>query len=196
MIERLMKLFTNPKEYWSAQVTEPGDIKTLLLPQMAILAGVPAVCQLLGTIIAFRAAIGMALVGGLISCILTYAMQIVAWIALGYIIDALASSFGAQKDLGQAMKLAAGTIMPAWIGSVLSLTSISALGIVGSLGGMGYGAYLLYLGLPIMNGTPQEKTIGYTIASIAILFVLSMVLFFLVGCPVACLMTRALLSGG
>jgi hypothetical protein len=64
---------------------------------------------------------------------------------------------------------------------------------LGSLAGLGYGAYFLYLGLPIMNGTPQEKATGYTAATIGIMFVISIVLAFVVACPASCLVASAMM---
>jgi hypothetical protein len=190
MFARLQKLFATPKEYWSDVVAEPGSIKALLLPPgiVGILIGAAALAQFLSSLLSYIRFGVFAAIGAVIALVLTLAIQVGVWIAFGYIINGLASSFKAQPDISQAMKLATGAMTPVWLGGILYVTTVSALGIVGTLGGLGYGAYMLYLGLPIMNGTPQDKTVGYTIAAIAILFVVSMVASLLVGCPVACLM--------
>jgi hypothetical protein len=189
MFARLQKLFATPKEYWSDVVAEPGGIKQLLFPPgiVGLLIGAMAAAQFLGSLISYIRFGALAAVGAVIALVLTLALQVGVWIAFGYIINGLAGSFNAQQDIGQAMKLATGALTPVWLGGLLHLTTVSALGVVGTLGGLGYGAYILYLGLPIMNGTPQEKTVGYTIAAIAILFVVSMIAALLVGCPVGCL---------
>jgi hypothetical protein len=193
MIQSLVKLFTNPQEYWREAVTEPGDIKALLVPKMAILAAIPAVAAFLGLVFGFiRFGFLGAFVGGLASMVLSYVMNIVMWVALGFIIDALAPSFGGQRDIGQSMKLATGTVIPMWLGSALSITSVGALGWLGWLAGLGYGAYALYLGLPVMNGTSREKAVGYTAASIGILFVVSLVAGMLAACPASCLIRSSL----
>jgi len=193
MFPRLIKLFTNPKEYWNEAVGEPGDIKSLLIPQMAIVAAIPAVAYFLGFFLGFlKFSVVSAVIGGVISLALYYVFNVGLWIGFGFIINALATPFGAQADIGQSMKLATGAMIPMWGGAALYLTTISALGMVGQLAGLGYGAYVLYLGLPVMNGTAQEKAVGYTAASIGILFVLAMVGMLLVGCPAGCLITASI----
>jgi len=201
MIDRLKKLFINPREYWNEMNLEPGDIGSLLVPQMFILAAIPALATFLGFFLgglglAFKLGIfGRVIISAFVSLFLALGVNIATWIALGYIINGLAGPFNAQKDIGQAMKLATGAIIPMWAGGILHLTTLSILGLVGSLAGLGYGAYVLYLGLPIMNGAPPDKTVGYTVATIAILFLVSIVLSILVGCPAGCLMASALVSG-
>ncbi len=193
MFQKIVKLLQNPREYWSEVVAEPADLKSLL-PQMLILAGIPAAASFLNIIFtALRFVFsGGAVVGAVIALILSLAANVGIWIAFGFIINALAPTFGAQKDQSQAIKLATGTIIPMWLGQVLNIVPLPGIGILGTLGGLGYGAYILFLGLPIMNGTPQDKAVPYTAASIGILFVVAMVATFLVGCPAGCLMAASM----
>ena len=193
MIARLVKLFTDPRGYWTEVIAQPGDIKQLLVPQMLILAGVPALALFLGLILTFgRWGFGSAAMGALLQLLLSYPLSLLTWIGLGYIIDGLAPSFAAQKAIGQSMKLAAGTIIPMWLGGILHLTGIPYLGVAGSLAGLAYGGYVLYLGLPTMNGTAPEKAVGYTAATIGILFVVSMLVLVVAGCPANCLLRASL----
>ena len=194
-IGRLIKLFTAPRDYWNEVLTEPGDIKSQLLPQMLILAAIPALSSFLGQLFAFmRFGLGgKVLVGTIIGLVLSYAFSIGLWILMGVIINALAPSFGGQKDFDQAMKLATGAVIPMWLGNVLSITTIGILGMLGGLAGLGYGAYLLYLGMPVLNGTPQDKTVGYIAATIGIMLVASIILAIIAGCPVGCLMASAMM---
>ena len=50
---RLIKIFTAPKDYWNEVVGEPGDIKTLLIPQMLLLAAIPAVALFVGQLLTY-----------------------------------------------------------------------------------------------------------------------------------------------
>lgn len=194
-IGRLMKLFTAPRDYWNEVLAEPGDIKTQLVPQMLILAAIPALASFLGQLFAYMSVgiAGRMMAGVIISLFMSYAFSIGLWIVMGVIINALAPSFGAEKDLDQAMKLATGTVIPMWIGNVLSITTIGALGMVGGLAGLGYGAYLLYLGMPVLIGAPEDKAVGFVAATIAIMLVASLILAVLAGCPVACMATSAMM---
>jgi len=193
LVARLQKLITDPKQYWADSVDEPGDIKSQLFPTMALLAGVSAVAGFLGQLfLLMRFSLVAGLLAGVFTAVMGFAIQIGIWIGLGFIIDALATSFGAQRNIGQSMKLASGTIIPMWLGSILNLIPFAYLGMLGWLAGLGYGAYVLYLGLPIMNGTAPEKAVGYTGAAIGILLVVSLIAVFLVACPAGCLVATAL----
>jgi hypothetical protein len=194
---RLMKIFKAPKDYWNEMIAEPGDIKSLLVPQMLILAAIPAVATFLGMVFQFLSiGLGGRIIGAaLASMVLGYGLQIGYWILMGVIINAFAGTFGAQKDFGQAMKLATGTVIPAWLGSALHIIPVPFLGTLGSLAGLGYGIYLLYLGLPIMNGTPTEKAGGYAAVVVIIMIVIMVILGMIAACPTSCLMTSAVLSG-
>jgi hypothetical protein len=196
MFGHIVRLLKSPKEHWSAVVTEPADIKSML-PRILPLAAIPAVAAFLGiTFMALRFIFSAgAVVGALLAAVLAFVFQVGAWVALAFIVNGLAPTFGAQKDLGQATKLATGTMIPVWVGHILNIVP-HGVSIIGPLAGLGYGAYVLFLGLPVMNGTPQDKAVPYAAASIGILFVVMMVATFLVGCPAACLMTGSMMRMG
>jgi hypothetical protein len=199
--KRIVTLLTKPKDYWNEVLAEPGDLKAQLVPRILVLAAIPAVAQFLGHFLGTMALaikvgiFGRLLVGGLLTLILSYALNVATWVALAYIINLLAASFNAQRDLDQAAKLSTGAMIPVWTGGLLSITTLAPLAWLGSLAGLGYGAYILYLGLPVINGTPQDKAVVYTVATIAILFLVTFVLALVVGCPMGCLMASVAFSG-
>jgi hypothetical protein len=90
------------------------------------------------------------------------------------IIDALAPSFGAQKNQLQALKVAAYSFTPAWLAGIFHLVPL--LGILGLLA-FAYTVYLMYLGLPVLMKTTKEKAVGYT----AVVFVCAFVIFAVFG---------------
>jgi|GEM_PF-4730655 hypothetical protein len=175
LINRVKSLFTNPEDFWDDLLSLPDDLGVLLVPHVLALAAIPAIASFLGTLIGGASMAGQAgivgrLVGfALVTLVLEYAFTIGTWIALGMILDALAPSFEARRDFQQSMKLATGTMSPLWLGALLYLTSSPLLGLLGTLGGLGYGGYVLYLGLPRANGTPDEKRIPYVASAIGIL---------------------------
>ena len=194
IFNRIKKLFTDPRGYWDEVIAEPGEIKSLLVPQMLILAAIPCVAMLVGQGLIggltspFRAVFGRWIAIVVIQVVLQYALNIGVWIALAYIIDLLAQPFGAQRDFGQSVKLATGAIIPVWLGASLSITSVGALGHVGALGGLGFACYLLYLGLPTMLGVAEDKAIGYTAAAMGCLIGTMIVVGVLTCLPVSCCM--------
>ncbi len=147
---------------------------------VAPLAGISVLCGFVGSSI-----VGMSLpfvgtyrtpiLAGIGVAVFSFVMAFVGIFILSLIINALAPTFGGEKNSSQAMKVAVYSYTPAWIAGVLSI--IPALGLIGVLISL-YGLYLLYLGLPRLMKNPQEKSIGYTavvvICAIVIGFVISL----------------------
>ena len=42
LLPRIKALFSNPRAYWEDIATESGEIKRLLVPQVLVLAAIPA----------------------------------------------------------------------------------------------------------------------------------------------------------
>ncbi len=197
VIPRTIKMIVKPQEYWEEMIAEPGDIKSLL-PTMLILAAIPAVATLLGVGLLGgmrQGFLGLGIFGRyfaamLFAVVLQYGMSIGSWIILGYLIDAFAPTFGGQKDIGQSMKLAT-IIIPTWLGQVLAITTFQGLAWVGMLGGLGYGGYILYVGLPLMNGTSQEKAPAYAAAALGCLLGVMLLMWSIMCIPTACCMASA-----
>ena len=78
---------------------------------------------------------------------------------LALIADALAPTFGGQKDLMSALKLVAYGSTAGMVGGIFSIIpGLSVLGLLALL----YSIYLLFLGIPVMMKSPQEKALPYT----------------------------------
>ena len=101
---------------------------------------------------------------------------------LAFIINALAPTFGAEKDSGKAFKVAVYSYTPAWIAGALQI--LPALGLLGIIAAL-YGLYLLYLGLPALMKAPQDKAVAYTAVVVVCAIVLSVVLTGIGGLIVA-----------
>lgn len=169
IIKRAIAIITKPTEEWEVIKNETMTINDMFLKYAIWLAAIPAIAGFIGF-----ALIGFSVMGftvrypmsnAIIWMILMYVMQLVGVFVLGIIIDALATTFGAQKDMVGSMKAAVFANTPAWIASVLLI--IPALSMLAIIGGL-YGLYLLYLGIKIVKNPPQDKLVGYFIVSLII----------------------------
>ena len=59
--------------------------------------------------------------------------------------------------------------------------------------GLLYGLYILYLGLPIMLGTPADKALSYIVVVIVVAFVVYGVIAAIIGSITAALFLRSFL---
>src|SRR5258707_9100183 len=109
---------------------------------------------------------------------------------LAFIVDALAPTFGGQKNFNQAMKLVAYAYTAGAVGAVFGI--LPYLGVLFALAGALYCIYLLYLGLPKLMKNPAEKTVAYTIVTIVVAIVVGIVLSVVSGL----IMAPAMMAGG
>jgi len=111
---------------------------------------------------------------GLVQMVVTYAVAVGVTYLMMLVIDALAPSFGAQKNQVQALKSIAYAYTASWVASILGL--IGPLAMLAMLAAAIYGIYLLYLGLPHTMKCPQDRAGGYAAVIIVIGFVAGLVI--------------------
>jgi hypothetical protein len=144
LVERIKGILLQPKSEWPAIEREPGNVGYLFPNYVAIVAAIPAVCTFIGTSIigvgAYRVGIGI----GLLRTVVVYILSLVGVFVVAYIIDFLAGTFGARKNLDNAMKVSAYAPTAAWVASVFNIIP-AALAFLVILGV--YSLYLLYTGI-------------------------------------------------
>jgi len=84
-----------------------------------------------------------------------------------FVINALAPTFGATADMGQAFKLAAYAPTAAWIGAIFNIVPV--LGQIIAIAAAFYSLYLLYVGLPKLMRPPEDKVVVYTLSIIGVM---------------------------
>ena len=178
LIQRAKNICLTPTTEWPVIATESATPGELLGGYAAPLAAIGAIAgfiggAIIGQTLPFLGHYRVPMVTALVGAIFTFGMALVGVFLLSLIIDALAPTFGGQKNSSQALKLAVYSYTPAWIAGVLQLFPV--LGILGIFAAF-YGVYLLYLGLPPLMHSPQDKSIPYTIVVLICAIVLSVVI--------------------
>jgi hypothetical protein len=185
LIARVKKIILTPSTEWDVIEKEPAEIGGLYRNYILILAAIGPIAAMIKSIvfgysflgITYRPGIGQA-VG---TAITSYVIGLVGVYILALVIDALAPSFGAEKNRIQAFKLATYSGTAAWVAGIFGLLpGLSVLTLLGI-----YSIYLLYVGLPKLMKAPADKAAGYTavtiVAAIVVAFVSSIVLAPIVG---------------
>src|SRR5690606_35409450 len=177
LVARVKAILLTPKTEWPVIASEPATVADLYKNYIVILAAIPAVIGFIkGSLIGYsgfgihvRTPIGM----GLTTAIVTYLLTLGLVYVLALIVDALAPTFGGQKNPVQALKAVAYSYTASWIASVALVLPV--IGVLVVLAGAIYGIYLLYLGLPATMKAPQEKAVGYTGVPVILAFLLAWV---------------------
>ncbi len=172
LIDRAKKIIISPKTEWDVVTNEEPNIQQIITGYVLPLAVLPSIAMVIGWGVigmmgfkSFNYDIAMAVVQLL--------NAVVSVFIAAFVIDALAPSFGSQKNLGRAVQLVAYAMTPAWIGGLLNI--LPSLSWLGSLFGL-YGLYLLFLGFVPLMKTPEEKKVGYIIVSIVVVIVVYFVI--------------------
>ena len=181
LIQRAKNIVLTPKTEWEAIAADPtptGKIVTgyvLPLAAVAAIAGFIGMC-LVGMSLPFLGTYRMGIGWGVALAIYNVIMAVVFVYVVGFIVDALAPTFGGQKSMAQAVKFAAYSYTPAWLAAVFTI--VPALGFLVLIGAL-YGLYLLYLGLPRLMKNPPDKSAGYTalvvVCAIVVGFIISII---------------------
>jgi hypothetical protein len=177
LVSRVKGILLTPKAEWATIDTEPATVGSLYTSYIIPLAAIPPICTFIG-----MSLVGLNLLGvsvrwpvtlGLESALVRYVLSLASTYVLALIIDALAPNFGGQKNPIQALKVAAYSSTAAWVAGIFML--LPALGILSILGL--YSFYLMFLGLPALMKSPEDKAAGYTI----VVVVCAIILFVVVG---------------
>ena len=194
IVQRVKNILLSPKTEWEAIAADPTPTKELIIKYVLPLAAVAAVAAFIGLVVVgqslgpfgtVRLGVGSALVG----LVFNLVMAVVMVFVMGFIIDALAPTFGGQKNMDQAVKVAAYSYTPVWVVGILSI--IPALGLLGILA-LFYAGYLLYLGLPRLMKSAADKAIGYTVVVIVVGIVVGWIIALVSGLLTA----PAMMAGG
>ncbi|MBB5711058.1 Yip1 family protein [Sphingomonas xinjiangensis] len=178
MIERIKSMILKPKGEWARIDAEPKTPRDIVLGWVVPLAAIGPAAGAIGQIVfgvpvPFVGTVRPDPMAVVATAITGYVLSILSFFIVSAIINALAPSFGGVKNMIQAMKVAAYSMTATYIGGIFSIVPVLApLGMLLSL----YGFYLLYLGLPLLMRTPQEKGVLYTVVTVVCVIVVSFVL--------------------
>lgn len=179
LMDRAKSILLEPNATWKAidaEFTKPAELyRGYILP----LAALGPVCTAIGmSVFGLRvplvgATFRVPITTAVTQAVVGYVLALVGVFVVAQIINALAPSFGGQKNDVQALKVAAYSSTASWVAGVFNL--IPALALVGLLVSL-YSLYLLYAGLPIVMKAPKDKALGYTIVVIIAVIVVALII--------------------
>jgi hypothetical protein len=180
-IQKAINILTKPKEVWAGFKSDGENsskvLTTFVLPMVAIpvIIGIP-----LFLVFGYWGA-----TYGIVYAVFQFIILIALLYLDAFITNALAPSFNSKPDFDSAFKLLAYASTPGYVASIFS--HIPVLNILLSLGALVYTIYLMYLGLPVLMETPQDKVVVYIVVIILIMLVIYFILFAVAGAILASL---------
>jgi hypothetical protein len=184
IIARAKAILVTPKTEWPVIAGEPSTVGDLFKGYIFVLAAIPAVfaflqMSVIGTNMWFAGRMRFGIGTGLSMMVVQYVLALAGVYIMGLIIDALAPTFGGQKDRVQAVKAIGYASTAYWVASIATI--LPGLGWLIGLAGAVYSIYLLYLGLPHTMKAPQDRAAGYTAVAIVVAIIVNIVIGAVVG---------------
>lgn len=202
IIARAKAILLSPRTEWPVIAAEPDTVAGLYAGYIAVLAAIPPIVgflsmSLIGVSVPFLGSYRVGLGAGLSAAVLTYIMALVGVFVVTLIVDALAPTFGGERNRVQALKVVAYAYTASWVAAIIGI--IPGLGLLAALAGLVFGLYLLNLGLPVLMKCPPDKSISYTVvsvvAAIVVGFVLNLVIASVAGVGMRMGMSPTAMSG-
>ena len=176
LVDRAKKMILQPKQEWQVIDGEPHTVKDLYVNYAMILAAIPAVAAFIGfSIVGLGGVLSsyrIPIESGIAMMIVKYVLSLASVYVLALIIDALAPNFASQKNFLQSLKLAVFSMTAAWLAGIFSI--LPALSILGLLGL--YSLYVLFLGMPVLMKTPEDKVVPYFVVLLIAAVVVNVVI--------------------
>lgn len=180
LIARVKAILMTPKTEWPVIAAEPATVADLYKNYIIFLAAIPALAYFIkfsiigvgGFGFSYRQGIG----SGITHLFLNYLISLGVVYVGALIADALAPTFGAQKNQTQALKAVCYSWTASWMAGIGILLGIW-LGWLISIIGLVYAIYLLHMGLQQTMKCPPEKAAGYT----AVTTILTVLAFLIIG---------------
>lgn len=168
IIDRAKNIITSPDKEWTAVSAEAPNANKIILSYVIPLAALAAIAAFIGYgLIGFNV-FGYRVKGldwGLYQGLTVLISALVSVFITALVVDMLAPSFNSEKNFNRSLQLIAYSFTPAWIGGILAI--FPPIAFLGALFGL-YGLYLLYIGLPKLKNTPEDKRIGYFVVIIVV----------------------------
>jgi hypothetical protein len=184
LMSRVKNILISPATEWPVIEKEAGTIGDVYAKYVVFLAAIPAVCSLIGSTLFGFSFLGVSMkipfASALASSVVIFLLSLAMIYVLALIANALAPTFGGQKNQFNAFKLVAYAYTASMAAGIFLLfPALSMLSVIAGL----YSLYLLYTGLPVMMKNPQDKTLPYFL----VLFICGVVASIVLGLLSACL---------
>lgn len=176
LIERAKNILISPAKEWDVIAGEEPDVNKIFTGYVIPLAGIAALAAFIGYGLIGFSMLGYRMSGidwGIYQALVSFIVSVASVFLTAFVVDALAPSFGSEKNFGRSFQLVAYSYTAGWVGGLFQIIpAIAVLGTILSL----YGLYILYLGMPKMKNTPADKHIGYFVVTLIVLIAVYIVM--------------------
>ena len=167
LVDRVKGILLSPKEEWPKIGSETATVPSIYSSYIMILAAIGPIAMMLRSMF-------FGFFGAIVGAIVMYVVALGCTYVMALIVDALATTFGGEKNFVQSLKLAAYASTAVWVAGILHLLGGLA-GVLILLAAL-YSLYTLYLGITVLKKCPQDKAVPYTLVVVVCVVVLFAIL--------------------
>jgi hypothetical protein len=178
MIQHTIGLLTRPSAQWRIIAQLPEKSLNTLVLYPCVLAILPAVAWYYGTsrigwtVGDSEDAIKLTVASARQISILFYLAMVSCVAVIGYFIHWMSETYGAASTLARGIVIAGLTATPLFIAGLTGFYPLLWLDLLLGVAAVSWSVYLLYLGIPIVMGIPEERGFLFSSAVIAIALVI------------------------
>lgn len=181
-----LSLLLTPRPAWRQVAQKPPASWFTALIYPLLFALLPAVAWYWGmTQVGWRIggedAIRLTTDSALPIIVLFYLAMVVAIIGIGYMVHWMATTYGARSTVAKGIAIAGFTATPLFVAGAVGFYPLLSVALLLGLVAISHAVYLLYTGIPIVMGIPEER--GFLFAS-AVVAVSLVVLIGIMGATV------------
>jgi hypothetical protein len=173
VLKHIWGLFVNPKREWVSIRDDKCTLGKCYAVHVMILAVIPAISGFIGTTqfgwqIGAGDPVKLTMESAGMIAILYYLAMLVGVFALGWMIHWMGGTYGVDVPLSQCVVLAAYTATPLFLIGIMELYPVLWVNLVVGIVALAYTVYLLYSGVPIMMGIPEDRGFLFSSAVLAV----------------------------
>ncbi|NMT62490.1 Yip1 family protein [Marinobacter orientalis] len=179
LLNHAFGLFTHPNSEWAEIRKEHAPPRRLYVAYVLVLAAIAPVCAYISTAhfgwtVGNDRLIKLTEISALQMSVLTYLAMLIGVFALGYAINWMAKTYGANEELvpSNGLALASYSCTPLFLAGFALLYPVPWFNAIVFLAAAAYGAKLMYDGLPIVMGIHRSRAVMYVGALLTVALVI------------------------
>lgn len=178
MIQHTFGLLVKPSSQWRTIANLPESSLNTLILYPCVLAILPAVAWFYGTtqvgwtVGSGGDSIKLTIESARVISILFYFAMVICIAVIGYFIHWMSSTYGAQSTLAKGIVVAGMMATPLFIAGLVGFHPLLWVDILVGVAAVSWAVYLMYLGIPIVMGIPEERGFLFSSAVLAICMVI------------------------
>ena len=181
MLTNPINLLLTPQRYWQEFAQAPESKFKAFIPYLLIMAAIPCASWYYGTTaigwqVGDGETIRLTAKSAASIAVAFYLSLLVSVAIIGYAVHWMAETYGSKSTVMKGIAITALTATPFFVLGLCGVYPVFWLDLILALVGISWATYLLYKGIPIAMGIPEDQGFLYASAMLAVVLVIFLVL--------------------